>query len=606
MRWGPEPLGGGRWRFNLWAPGVERVNLEIAAPSEREGLEVAMSQSGDGWFSAEAEARSGTRYRFRVSPDLAVPDPASRAQAEDVHGWSLLVDPDSYRWQAADWAGRPWEETVIYELHAGLLGGFRGVADRLPDIAALGVTAVELMPVAAFSGTRNWGYDGVLPYAPAAAYGSPDDLKALVDKAHALGLSIYLDVVYNHFGPDGNYLHAYANDFFHPEIRTPWGDAIAFDREPVRRFFIDNALMWLTEYRFDGLRFDAVHAIGDVGFLDAMAAELRAATVGRHVHLMLENEANDAERLERGFDAQWNDDFHNTIHVMLTGESEAYYGGFAERPAEKLARCLAEGFVYQGETPPGGDHPRGAPSGHLRSTAFIPFLQNHDQIGNRAMGERLTRLTSRERLRAATALLLLMPQVPLLFMGDETGSESPFLFFTDFHDELADAVREGRRREFAKFAAFADPEARARIPDPNAEATFAGSRPEPGPAAAEWRAFYADLLDLRRREIVPRLKGARGDGARALSETAVLAHWRLGDGSRLTIFADLGETPTDPSSLSAKRMGRGTARSAVEGQPAPSPLHHASHGPPPHGFAAGRMGAPLLTIPGFAAWLERA
>lgn len=492
-----------------------------------------MQPSSDGWFHAEAEAAAGARYRFRISPDLAVPDPASRAQAGDVHGWSLLVDPDGHRWQN-QWLGRPWEEAVVYELHAGLLGGFRGVAERLPELAALGVTAVELMPVAAFSGTRNWGYDGVLPYAPASAYGTPDELKALVDRAHGLGLMVLLDVVYNHFGPDGNYLHSYAGDFFHPEIHTPWGAAIAFDRDPVRRFFIDNALMWLTEYRFDGLRFDAVHAIGDPGFLDDMAAEIRAATEGRHVHLVLENEANDAARLERGYDAQWNDDFHNVVHVLLTGETEGYYEAFAGRPAHKLARCLAEGFVYQGESG------RGAPSGHLRTSAFVPFLQNHDQVGNRAMGERLMVLTGKERLRAATALLLLMPQVPLLFMGEESGSETPFLFFTDFHDDLADAVREGRRREFAKFAAFADPGARARIPDPNDPATFERSRLEPGPEAEEWRELYRRLLDLRRGEIVPRLKGARGEGAEALSNSAVLARWRLGDGSRLAIFCNLG------------------------------------------------------------------
>jgi maltooligosyltrehalose trehalohydrolase len=566
MKWGPEPLGSGNWRFNLWAPGVDRVRLELAPPlqengwgravesglqpeavarhtrpthdisPEGEGLIVAMSPAGGGWFSAEAEAAPGTRYRLRISDDLAVPDPASRAQAGDVHGWSLLVDPDGYRWRN-EWRGRPWEEAVVYELHAGLFGGFNGVADQLPELAELGVTAIELMPVAAFSGTRNWGYDGVLPYAPASPYGTPEEFKALVDRAHGLGLMVLLDVVYNHFGPDGNYLHSYAADFFHPEIHTPWGAAIAFDREPVRRFFIDNARMWLEEYRLDGLRFDAVHAIGDESFLDEMAAELRAATQGREVHLVLENEANDADRLERGYDAQWNDDFHNIAHVMLTGETEGYYEAFAKRPAEKLARCLAEGFAYQGE------NGRGSPSGHLRTTAFVPFLQNHDQVGNRAMGERLIRLTAKERLRAATALLLLMPQVPLLFMGEEAGSKSAFLFFTDFHNELADAVREGRRKEFAKFRAFADAEARARIPDPNDPATFERSRREPGPDVAEWRTFYRELLALRRNKIVPRLKGARGEGAEVLSDSAVLARWLMGDGSRLTIFVDLGVYP---------------------------------------------------------------
>ena len=546
MRWGPARVAAGRWRFTLWAPGAETVRLEIDGRPP-----LAMAAAGEGWHAAEAEAEPGTRYRFRVSPNLAVPDPASRAQAGDVHGWSLVVDPGGYDWRCTDWQGRPWEEAVVYELHAGLLGGFAGVAEELPRLAELGVTAVELMPVAAFSGTRNWGYDGVLPYAPASAYGSPDDLKALVDRAHALDLMVLLDVVYNHFGPDGNYLGAYAPDFFHPEEHTPWGAAIAFDREPVRRFFIDNALMWLDEYRLDGLRLDAVHAIGDPTFLGDLAEEVRRATEGRRVHLVLENEANDARRLERDYAAQWNDDFHNVAHVLLTGETSAYYADFAEAPAEKLARCLEEGFIYQGDVSPGSGKPRGSPSGHLPPQRFVSFLQNHDQVGNRAMGERLTLLTGRPRLEAATALLLLSPQVPLLFMGEESGSQSPFLFFTDFPDELADAVREGRRKEFARFEAFADPEARKRIPDPNAPQTFARSRPEPGPEGKEWEQLYRTLIALRRERIVSRLAGAAAISARAVGEGAVLASWRMGDGARLTLFANLAEAPAAPDARPA-------------------------------------------------------
>ena len=421
----------------------------------------------------------------------------------------------------------------------GVLGGFSGVAEELPKLRELGITAVQLMPVAAFSGTRGWGYDGVLPYAPVEAYGSPDELKALVDRAHELGLSIYLDVVYNHFGPDGNYLGAYASDFF-DKADTPWGAAVAVEREPVARYFIDNALMWLNEYRFDGLRFDAVHAIRNDEFLDRMGRELRAATEGRHIHLMLENEANDPDRLTGPYDAQWNDDFHNAAHVLLTGETASYYEGFADKPAQHLARTLGEGFAYQGEQVHGNEHSRGAPSGHLPPTAFINFLQNHDQVGNRAMGERLTLLTSPERLRAATALLLLTPGIPMLFMGEEVGAETPFLFFTDFHDELADAVREGRRKEFARFPAFSDPEARKRIPDPNAPETFERSRPRAPAGAGPWRDLYKQLLALRRREIVPRLEGARSEGARAIGEAAMVARWRLGDGAGLTVFANLG------------------------------------------------------------------
>lgn len=533
--WGPTDIGNGQWRFALWAPDRDSVSLEI------EDEEIwPMDPADDGWFRVDAKVSEGSHYRFRLAPDLAVPDPASRRQSGGIHGWSVVTAQPAYD---AGWMGRPWEEAVIYELHVGLCGGFAGVADRLAGLAAIGVTAIELMPVNAFSGARNWGYDGVLPFAPAEAYGSPAELRALVEAAHDLGLMIFLDVVYNHFGPDGNYLGAYAQPFFHPERHTPWGGAIAFDRPQVAAFFRENALMWLHDYGFDGLRFDAVHAIGDDAFLDALAHDLRAATPGRPIHLMLENERNDAERLEPGrYNAQWNDDFHNVIHVLLTGERDAYYEDFAERLAERLARCLAEGFIYQGDPSPHqqGKH-RGTPSAHLPPSAFISFLQNHDQTGNRAMGERLTSLTSPERLKAATVLLLLMPQIPLLFMGEESGATSPFLFFTDFHDELADAVREGRRREFKGFAAFASEEARAHIPDPNAPATFDMARVVEGPDAAEWRSFYKTLLTLRHQVIVPGIAGAHALEATVLSGSAVQAVWRLGDGRLLSILLNLGE-----------------------------------------------------------------
>lgn len=504
-----------------------------------------MTAGADGWFHAEAEARPGTAYRFLLDDGTVVPDPASRAQRGGVHGWSIVTTPE-HDWQATDWAGRPWEEAVIQEVHVGAYGGFLGLMADLPRIADIGITAIELMPVNAFGGTRNWGYDGVLPFAPAESYGSPADLRALVDAAHRLGLMVLLDVVYNHFGPDGNYLGNYAPDFFHADAMTPWGGAVAVDQPPVAAYFLENALMWLEEYRFDGLRFDAVHAIGNSAFLDGLARTIRAR-IGpdRPIHLILENEHNDANRLAPGlYDAQWNDDFHNVLHVLLTGETSAYYADFAERPADRLVRCLSEGFIYQGEPSPNQDgRPRGQPSGYLPTTAFVAFLHNHDQIGNRAMGERLTLLTDRARLRAATALLLLGPQIPLLFMGDESGSESAFLFFTDFHDELADVVREGRRREFAKFDAFGDESARAHIPDPNAHSTFAASRPVPGPDAAGWEALYRQLLALRALHIVPLLPGARATGATVLGDKAVSAAWRTSDGSTLTIAINLGDDP---------------------------------------------------------------
>jgi maltooligosyltrehalose trehalohydrolase len=539
----PLPFGAtlfdeGRTRFRLWAPAQRAVEVDV------EGVgAVPMTRCEDGWFTAEARCSAGSRYRYRLDDGLLVPDPASRGQAGDVHGPSLVVDPASYRWRNAQWQGRPWQEAVIYELHAGVLGGFRGVAHELPRLAALGVTAVELMPVAAFPGHRNWGYDGVLPFAPAASYGTPDDLKALIDSAHGHGLMMFLDVVYNHFGPDGNYLASYAPQFFREDISTPWGPAIDFRRPEVRRFFIENALYWLMEFRFDGLRFDAVHAISEPDWLDEMAAQVRATVEhGRHVHLVLEHDGNAASHLAGDFDAQWNDDGHHALHVLLTGEHDGYYGDYADEPAGRLARVLAEGFAYQGESSRHrGGKPRGTPSGHLPPTAFVLFPQNHDQIGNRALGERLTVLCDPAALEAAIALVLLSPQIPLVFMGEEVASRSPFLFFTDHNEELAKAVREGRRREFASFASFLARQGEA-LPDPNAVETFERSIPKPDPERAQARQeLYQKLLAVRSAELLPRLDGARALDAKAIGPAAVLARWRMNDGAVLTLATNLGE-----------------------------------------------------------------
>jgi malto-oligosyltrehalose trehalohydrolase len=535
--------GPGRLRFRLWAPDAPNVQLEIDGHTP-----VAMMPDGDGFVAATAPGGVGTRYAFRLPDGPAMPDPASRRQADDANGPSEIIDPLAYAWRHGGWRGRPWHEAVILEVHVGLCGGFVGVMDRLQGWRDLGITAIELMPIADFPGGRNWGYDGVLPFAPDAAYGTPDALKALVDAAHGLGLMVLLDVVYNHFGPDGNYLHAYASRFFRDDIQTPWGAAIDFRRQEVREFFIQNALMWIEEYRFDGLRFDAVHQISEPDFLDDMARTIRAATgPSRHVHLVLENERNGARHLAPGlFDAQWADDFHHCLHVLLTDEREGYYEDFTDR-ARLLARCLSEGFAYQGEVSPRYGKKRGEPSAHLPTTAFIICLQNHDQIGNRAFGDRLTTLAEPAALDAARALLLLCPFMPLLFMGDEWGTRTPFLYFTDHQDELADLVRDGRRREFQCFAAFADPERRALIPDPNAPATFAASTPDPAEAALPEHARILEqhraLLALRARFITPRIPGARSAGATVLSPRAVRASWRMGDGALLTIAINLGDKP---------------------------------------------------------------
>ena len=543
LPFGATLLGPDRTRFRLWAPGQHDVAVEI------DGLgSVPMARDAEGWFEAEAGCGAVARYRYRLGDGLAVPDPAARAQAGDVHDASLVIDPRAYRWRHPGWRGRKWQETVLYELHAGVLGGFPDVQAMLPGLAELGVTAVELMPVNDFPGSRNWGYDGVLPFAPDAAYGTPDELKALVDAAHGLGLMIFLDVVYNHFGPDGNYLAAYAPGFFRTDIATPWGAAIDFRRREVRRFFTENALYWLMEYRFDGLRFDAVHAIDAPDWLDEMAAEVRATVEsGRHVHLVLEHDGNVADHLRQGFDAQWNDDAHHVLHVLLTGEADGYYADYAERPAERLARCLSEGFAYQGEPSAYRQgRRRGTPSADLSPTAFVLFLQNHDQVGNRPFGDRLAGRVDPAALEAAIALQLLCPQIPLIFMGEEGASRTPFLYFTDHHGELAKAVREGRRREFAAFAGFHDGETAESIPDPNAPATCESSRPVADDA--DRRALYRKLLALRAAALAPHLAGARSISVKACGPACVAAHWRLGNGAVLALFSNLarGDCAVDP------------------------------------------------------------
>lgn len=542
-------------RFRFWAPSCSAVQVvfESAPDTDTSHAPIDMTPTGNGWFEAEAPCGPGTLYRYRIDGGALVPDPASRFQPQGVHGPSEVLDPRAYAWKHAHWQGRPWEETVLYELHVGALGGYRGVTQRLPALAELGITAVELMPLNDYPGERGWGYDGVLPYAPHAAYGSPDELKTLVDTAHGLGLQVFIDVVYNHFGPDGNWLGQYAKPFFRADIKTPWGDALDFDRFEVRDFFCDNALYWLTEYRFDGLRIDAAHAIGNAPWLRELADHVHARVEnGRHVHLVLENEHNAANLLESHFDAQWNDDAHHTLHVLLTGESEGYYRAFATHPIRQLARVLAEGFAYQGDpSPVHDDRPRGEASAHLPPTAFVTFLQNHDQIGNRAFGERLRALCRNDdALRAATALYLLAPQIPMLFMDEEYGSTQPFQYFTAYTGDLADAVREGRRREFAAFGAFADPARRAQIPDPNDPQTFANSSPpldtQLDGDRREWMHFYKSALAVRAHLLMPRLRHARALGATVLADdagddlAALIARWRLADGAVLTLALNLG------------------------------------------------------------------
>ena len=510
-------------------------------------------------------APPGTHYCFRINREREVPDAVSRFQPRDVHGPSEVIDPEAFDWQDGDWRGRRWEEAVIYELHVGAFtpsGTFSGVTERLDYLADLGITALELMPLADFPGRRNWGYDGVFPFAPDSTYGRPADLKTLVQAAHARGMMVLLDVVYNHFGPEGNYLNAYAPQFFTDRHCTPWGNGINFDgpnSRPVREFFIHNALYWLTEYHFDGLRLDAVHAIVDDSSPDILTelAETVRSAVGpdRRVHLVLENERNQAHYLQRKqhcrprmFTAQWNDDIHHALHVLTTGEKDGYYSDYAERPLAQLGRCLTEGFAYQGDASVyQGGKLRGERSAGLPLAAFISFLQNHDQIGNRAFGERIAKLADRRAVWAATAILLLAPSPPMLFMGEEFGAETPFLFFCDFEKELAAAVTAGRRNEFSRFAEFNNPAARERIPDPSAVATFEASRLDwaaaDQPAHREWLKLYRELLALRREYIVSRLPSGCGLKANyeVLNDRVLTVHWNYPDHSKLTLLANIGD-----------------------------------------------------------------
>lgn len=556
MPFGARPLAGGGVTFRLWAPAARlaEVALETGGPS----LELHPAEAdAEGWWECSVpHATAGTLYRWRIDGELLVPDPASRQNPEGPHGPSCVVDAGQFAWDAG-WRGRPWQETVLYELHVGSFtreGTFAAATARLQQLAEAGITAVELMPVANFAGRFGWGYDGVLPYAPHHAYGTPDDLKRLVQQAHRLGMMVFLDVVYNHFGPDGNYLAAYAPGFFSRTKHSPWGAAINFDGPdsgPVRDFFIHNALYWVQEYRFDGLRLDAVHAISDdspVHVLRELSERVRAASAGRHVHLVLENEDNGYEFLAPApgpgsYDGQWNDDFHHVLHVALTGETQRYYHDYGVETLDLLARCFTQGMLFEGSKRKEGgarEVVQAAPAQPL--TVLVNFAHNHDQVGNRARGERLSALIPREAARLPTLLALLTPAIPMLFFGEEWGAREPFLYFADWEGELREAVRAGRKREFGHVDAHD-------LPDPCSEDTFAASHPDPAAATrAEGSAWLAEVkaaLAARRKWITPRqgrlLTGRHS--AQRVGERGLSVQWRYEDGRMLSLELNLGGEP---------------------------------------------------------------
>ena len=523
--------------FRVWAPRVQR--LELMLEGDERALSMVPAPHGLHELFVEGIG-AGTRYRFRPDGQGPFPDPCTRFQPLGVHGPSEVVDPAAFAWTDAGWGGVPLDELVLYELHVGTFtpeGTFRAAQERLPELQALGVTAIELMPVADFPGRWNWGYDGVCLFAPARCYGTPDDLRRLVDHAHHLGLAVLLDAVYNHLGPDGNYLRAFCLDYFTAHHKTPWGDALNFDDEgsgPVRAFFVDCARAWLTEYHLDGLRLDATHAIVDDSPRHILAELASAAhrLPGPRRLLIAEDHRNLATLVKPqaeggyGLDAVWSDDLHHHLRHRLAGDSDGYYMDFTGT-AEDIAQTLRRGWFFCGQFSAYAGHPRGTDPAGIPPERFVVCLQNHDQVGNRALGERLHHQVDLAAYRAALGLLLLAPQTPLLFMGQEWACSSPFLYFTDHHDELGRLVTAGRREEFKRFAAFADPAQREQIPDPQAAATFERSRLDWSERAREPHAsvlrLHAALLQCRRSLL------AEGDRAaftaRACGPSAVVLDW---------------------------------------------------------------------------------
>ncbi|MCF7972118.1 MAG: malto-oligosyltrehalose trehalohydrolase [Methylococcaceae bacterium] len=568
MPFGTQILDDGRVNFRLWAPGAKKVELCLQglAPEVR----FMMAAEDEGWFGIISRfADKGFYYQYRINDELYVPDPASRYQPEDVHGSSQVIDPSEFEWSDGQWKGLPWEDVIFYEIHVGTFsqeGSFKGVKNKLDYLVDLGVTALQLMPIADFSGQRNWGYDGVLPFAPDSSYGTPDELKDLIASAHAKGLMVFNDVVYSHFGPNGNYLLHYAPDFYTAVFDTPWGYGINFDSKNshwVRQFFIHNALYWLEEYHFDGLRLDAAHAISDSSepsFMQCLAEVVRKdLAYERQIHLVLENDHNSAHYLSPSpdhpynfYNAQWNDDFHHALHVLLTGESSGYYQDYSQQPIQHLGRCLSEGFAYQGEASVYRDGKRrGEPSKDLSPVAFVNFLQNHDQVGNRALGERLADLCSPEALRAATAILLLSPATPLLFMGEEWACSCPFTYFVDFPEPLATQVAQGRLQEFTRFSEYDDPEILNKIQLPNAMNTFLSAklawdeiRTTPH---LQWLQYYQELLVIRRLSIHPLLKEIQAGKASycMIKQQALVVQWQMHDDSILKLLTNLGDQAVD-------------------------------------------------------------
>ena len=557
-------------RFRVWAPKRHRVEVLI-----ENGLAVSLSPEAGGYFSGLVpEAAAGTLYRYRLDGESRFPDPCARFQPEGPHGPSMVVDPAAYKWHDEDWLGITMAGQIIYELHVGTFtqeGTFAAAARELEKLKQLGVTVIEVMPVAEFPGTRNWGYDGVNLYAPAHVYGDPEALKRFVDAAHGAGLSVILDVVYNHLGPDGNYLGAYSDYYFTDRYETDWGAAINFDgpeSNEVREFFIRNACYWIAEFHMDGLRLDATDTIYDAGpvhVLSELSQRAREAGTPRNIILTAENEKQDVRLITPvakggcGLDAMWNDDFHHSAMVALTGRREAYYTDY-RGTAQELISAVKRGFLYQGQRHKWQNQPRGTPVTTQPASAFVCFLQNHDQVANSLRGDRLHAVTSPGRYRALTAVLLLAPGTPLLFMGQEFWASSPFLFFTD-HGDLADTVYQGRKKFLSQFPSIASLEAQKQVPHPNLVSTFEASKVDLSERTthAGIYLFHQDLLRIRREDpVIAAQSRERLEGATFGRDAFVLRFFGQDGDDRLLVVnlgADLDYDPA-PEPLLASPTGR--------------------------------------------------
>jgi maltooligosyltrehalose trehalohydrolase len=556
---GAEPIGPDQTDFRVWAPKTQHVDLvleENAAKDSQRTFQALKPEEG-GYFSGSVNAGAGTRYWFRVNNNL-YPDPASRFQPDGPHGASCIVDPARFRWADSHWPGVTLKGQIIYEMHIGTFtneGTWHAAAQQLDELARIGITVIEMMPVADFPGKFGWGYDGVDLFAPSHLYGTPDDLRAFIDRAHSIGLAVILDVVYNHFGPDGNYLGAFSDDYLIRGNENEWGDSVNFDDRnsgPVREFFITNGCYWIEEFHFDGFRFDALHAVRDQSneyIIGAVGRATRKAAGERSIILIAENDRQEARMVQPhseggdDLDGMWNDDFHHSAVVALTGRKEAYFDDYRGAPQEFIS-AAKYGFLYQGQALSWRKASRGSSTLGISPDAFVCFIENHDQIANIGPGERLRLRTSHARYRAMTALLLLGPWTPLLFQGEEFGASSPFMFFADIGDApVRDAIQKGRAEWLAPFLSLTEEEALTTLPAPDDPEVFARCKLDFSEREKNRQLYdlHIDLLKLRREDSRFRRQIPGGVDGAILESASFVLRYVSGEGDDRLLLVNLGE-----------------------------------------------------------------